>query len=710
MDPIHQYIVKRAKEQKLVINEESIGNLLSSIKIIGEDKEYTLKFNKLSFLIYWLQFFKDHIHDLHKIYEGRWYGSHFHEYLHNLCGELAIGEEIYNNLDSYLLQLYSQIDGEQIFFVEGDNFILRYQGNEVILNFEDKVLITTMNKKELHKFLKSIDCNLSLDDIKSSGKGTFEIKAKEVMDQLNIFFTNIERRPKIDGAYQDFVKYFKLLLLNSSLGIGKGFPIFRKFISTNETNDFIVTHSLTHKYKTALELSVTLDRIDGEALNELYDENADLNFYIDQENHRSLPQTFPFFNKQTWSIGLLDKGQFYEQTGFGFKQGNRELKDLGEGRGKKDAIQLDVSNCKINFFLDDIKYFEVGWFWNDKGPNFVINHQIHDILSAKDMERDKTFIGAFAKYSGDQMPMLYDCIITPNRFLLSGDKKNIEMGMSIHILIKLGLLKLYKNDGEREVKLEPYLKIIRERIAGLDADESPLVIVTDQYHRELAVKLSKIYKSREAIKQSIKGSKIRELQSEIKDLEQATYHTALFFIAVYEIDKKINQEKFMSILGDYKYTKDLRGANKIDKKIMKQFKKKFKTKYSLIYKQPKTLNNIMRMVSYLNTDDDSFKEKVFIKINQLHAIDVSSNTSSSDSDLDERPRERKSKKKAQTAIRSKSRRHILRRTKRNRSDSSNNSRINSIESSNKSRINSIESSSSGKHKSKKARSRSAYSN
>ena len=703
MDPIHQYIVKRAEEQKLKIDEESIGNLLSSIKIIGEDKEYTLKFNKLSFLIYWLQFFKDHIHDLHKIYEGRWYGSHFHEYLHNLCRELAIGEEIYNNLNSYLLQLYSQKDGEQIFFVEGDNYILRYKENKVIINFEDEdnvFLITTMNKNELLQFLKSIDCNLASKDITLS-KGRYVIKEEikeEVMAQLNIFFTNIERRPTTDGAYQDFIKYFKLLLSNSTQDIGKGFPIFRKFISTNETKDFILTHSLTQTYSTSLDLSVTLDRIDGEALNRLYDENPDLNFYIDQENHRTLPQTFPFFNQKTWSIGLLDKGQLLEQSGFGFKQGNKDLKYLGEGRGKKDAIQLDVSNCKINFVLDGTQYFEVGWFWNEKGPNFVINHQIHPILSAKDMERDKTFIGAFAKYSGDQMPMLYDCIITPNRFLLSGDKKNIEMGMSIHILIKLGLLKLYKNDGEREDKLEPYLKIIRERIAGLDADESPLVIVTDQYHRELAVKLSKIYKSKEDIKQIIKGAKIRELQSEIIDLEQATYHTALFFIAVYEIDKKINQEEFMAILGDYKYPKDLSGASKIDKKIKSDFREIFKTKFYLIYKHPKTLNNIMRMVSYLNTYDDSFKEQVFIKINQLQERDVSSNSSSSD--LDQRPRERKSKKKAQLAIRSKARRNSLRRTKRNRSESSNNFRINRSESS----------SSSGKHKGKKARSRSPSSN
>ena len=31
MDPIYQYIVKRAEEQKLEIDEESIGNLLSSV-------------------------------------------------------------------------------------------------------------------------------------------------------------------------------------------------------------------------------------------------------------------------------------------------------------------------------------------------------------------------------------------------------------------------------------------------------------------------------------------------------------------------------------------------------------------------------------------------------------------------------------------------------------------------------------------------------
>ena len=712
MDPIQQYIVKRAKEQKLEINEESISNLLSSINIIYEKQEYTLKFNKLSFLIYWLQFFKDHIHDLHKIYEGRWYGKHFHEYLHNLCGELAIDKdkdkEIYNNLDSYLLQLYSQIDGEQIFFVERGNRILRFQGNEVIVNLKDKVLITKMNNRELQQFLKSIDCNLALNDIKYSSKGTFEIKPMEVMEQLLIFFTNIESRPKIDGAYEDFVKYFKLLLLNSSQDIGKGFPIFRKFISTNETGDFKLTHFLTQKYKTSLDLSVTLDRIDGTALDKLYYENPDLNFYIDQENHRTLPQTFPFFNQQTWSIGLLDKGQVYEKEGFGFKAANQALKDLGEGRGKKDAFQIDVSTCKINFFLDDTIYLEIEWFWDETGPHFVINRQIHEILSAQDMERNGTFLGAFSKFSGDHIPMLYDCIIIPNRFLLSGDKKNIEMGMCVHIMIKLGLLKLYKNDGDRLVKVEPNLKIIRERIAGLDADESPLVIVTDQYHRELAVKLSKLYKSREHIKQSIKGSKIRELQSEIKDLEQATYHTALFFIAVYDIARTLTRNEFISILGDYKYTKDLRGASKIDKKIMKQFKKKFKTKYSLIYKQPKTLNNIMIMVSYLNTDDDSFKEKVFIKINQLQDKDVSSNSSSSDSDLDERPRERKSKKKAQSAIRSKSRRDSLRRTKMTKMTKRN--KRNRSDSSNKSRINSIESSSSGKHKSKKARSGSDSSN
>ena len=160
----------------------------------------------------------------------------------------------------------------------------------------------------------------------------------------------------------------------------------------------------------------------------------------------------------------------------------------------------------------------------------------------------------------------------------------------------------------------------------------------------------------------------------------------------------------MSLLGNYKYPKkikirkDLREANKIDKKIMKDFKKNFKTKYSLLYKQPKTLNNIIRMISYLNTDDDSFKEQVFTKINQLQEIEYSSNLSSSESDLDQTPRERKSKKIARSAIYLKSRRNNLR-TKRNRSNSSNSFRMNKSESS-----------SSGKRKTKKARSKSPSNN
>ena len=63
--------------------KEKKDNLLQGINIVKNDRNFIFNFDPIGFIIHWLQFLKDHIHDAGNITD--WYGNTIFEFFERLC-------------------------------------------------------------------------------------------------------------------------------------------------------------------------------------------------------------------------------------------------------------------------------------------------------------------------------------------------------------------------------------------------------------------------------------------------------------------------------------------------------------------------------------------------------------------------------------------------------------------------------------------------
>lgn len=632
------------------ISENKLEDILSKIFEIkrGGVRDFTLKFNECSLMIFILQFLKDHFHDVNYIKHG-WYGNNFKQFINNM---FDINHDLRDRLLNFMyLSTNLNLKGEEL--LTFTNSKEGYIFNKIILyNTKNRSLYTNVDKKTLLEELNN--CGIYTPEKKiilKKGKG----KEKEIIFKDSSSFLNEElclfmdyiiesKKNKINLGDLSTINYLKELLNNCTTIKSYGFIFNRIFKSSNEdskdlqsTLDYIKNIG-GNKYLHSIPFHIGQE-IDQEKVDDFKSAKETPTFFLDQENKKLLPQLISIFPTQAWSIGSEDKGQHFIFQGPGSQ--NKKNKDIcelveiynQEIYGNSSSINsntnssslnsydpgythtLDMTDCTIRIvFKEDMtgteeNIFNVSWEWSKNGVKLhleLINfgnkfkNEIR-IKSKAEVERNNTLVSSLEKHFGDFLPMFYDNLICKNRFLMTGDVKSQDIGLSLYSLIRNDIIEVFESG--KLINDSIYTKIIREKSKGSKSIKN-CEILCDEKHYKLCKLFSKIFtfKSKTAFKkQSV--SRKKRLNNEDDKLQSINIITQLILYKLKSqktdrINKRDLYNLIESIITDiYNSIKD--SKKHID---LQKYKKELEILFPIL--TPRTIQKALLYVLSLTNDEE----------------------------------------------------------------------------------------------------------
>ena len=138
--------------------------------------------------------------------------------------------------------------------------------------------------------------------------------------------------------------------------------------------------------------------------------------------------------------------------------------------------------------------------------------------------------------------MLYDNILTP-RFLMTGDRKNIEIGMIFFDMLGQGVI-------QKGNEFNHYFKVLRENITG---EEFESFCNYDRfYHREVGEKIAESFITPDLLSRRFAENNLERRRYSDEENYGILNCTCIYLINFFQINQMINADRLIEILRAYR--------------------------------------------------------------------------------------------------------------------------------------------------------------